>query len=140
MSGHEDYERTDNVEMGSERSFGLVFAVVFTVVGGWQLWQGRSWGWWLVAGAAVFLALALLQPDLLRPLNKAWFLFGMLLHKIVNPIVLGLLFFAVVLPTGLLMRALGKRPLNLVFDRQAASYWVRREPPGPAPETFTKQF
>jgi len=140
MSGHEKFDRPDEVKLGSDRSFGLVFAAVFALVGGWQVWRGRDWGWWALTASAAFLTVAMVLPAALNPLNRLWFQFGMLLHRAVNPLILGLLFFGVVMPIGLLMRLLGKRPLNLDHDAQAASYWVRRDPPGPAPETFTKQF
>jgi hypothetical protein len=79
-------------------------------------------------------------PKLLRPLNRVWFLFGLVLNKVFNPLVMGLLFFLTVTPLGLLMRSLGKRPLDLDFDKQTKSYWILRTPPGPAPETMKKQF
>ena len=96
--------------------------------------------WWSLAIAGVFLVLSLFYPQLLAPLNRLWTRFGLLLHNIVNPIVLGLLFFVVVTPIGLLMRLFGKRPLNIDFDRETTSYWIDREPPGPAPETMKQQF
>jgi len=73
-------------------------------------------------------------------LNKLWFHFGLLLHKIVSPLVMGLLFFVTVTPIGLLMRTLGKTPLKLEFDKDADSYWILRDPPGPAPDTMKRQF
>lgn len=86
--------RPDAAKMGSERSFGIVFSLI----GGWQLWAGRAWAAWWLAGSAAFLALAVLAPWVLAPLSWLWFQLGLLLHRIVNPIVLGILFFAVVLP------------------------------------------
>jgi len=83
---------------------------------------------------AVLAALALVAPRALKPLNILWFRFGLLLHAIITPVVLGLMFFTVITPLGWLMRAFGKRPLSLGFDRTATSYWIHRTPPGPAPD------
>lgn len=140
MGSHETFDRPDDVKIGSERSFGLVFAVVFTLIGGWQIYRDHAWGWWLLGFAALFLLAAFAAPRLLRPLNRLWFRFGLLLHHIVNPLVMGLLFFGAILPIGLLMRALGKRPLHLSFQPGATSYWVPRQPPGPEPDSFKNQF
>ncbi|OAN49262.1 hypothetical protein A6A04_03870 [Paramagnetospirillum marisnigri] len=128
------------VEMGSERSFGIVFAVVFAILCLLPLKSGGSPNWWLGGVGAAFLAVALVAPRLLKPLNKVWFLFGLLLHKIVSPLVMGLLFFGTVTPVALIMRALGKDPLKLKHDPAAASYWIDRRPPGPAPDTMRRQF
>jgi len=88
---------------------------------------------------AVF-AVAMLAPTLLAPLNRLWTRFGLLLHRIVSPVVLGIMFFLVVTPMGLLMRAFGKDPLRLRFEKDLPSYWINRNPPGPAPDTLDHQF
>jgi hypothetical protein len=88
----------------------------------------------------MFLAAALLRPALLAPLNRLWTRFGLLLHRIVSPVVLGIMFFAVITPMAWIRRALGNDPLRLRFDREARTYWVDRQPPGPPPETLTNQF
>jgi hypothetical protein len=126
--------------MGSERAFGVVFACVFALIGlvPWALGHGlRSWA---LIVAAVFLAAAYIAPRLLTPLNYAWFKFGLLLHHVVNPIVMALIFYGAVLPTGLAVRAFGKDLLRLKRDPAAKSYWIERDPPGPAPESMTRQF
>ncbi|MCK6431211.1 MAG: SxtJ family membrane protein, partial [Burkholderiaceae bacterium] len=96
--------------------------------------------WWSLVIAAAFAAVAFLLPNALTPLNRAWTRFGLLLHKIVSPIVLGFLFYIVVTPLGLLMRLLGKDPLRLRWDRQSSTYWIERKPAGPKPETLSDQF
>ena len=83
---------------------------------------------------------ALLRPALLNPLNRIWLKFGLLLHRIVNPVIMALLFYGTVLPTGLVMRAMGKDLLRLKREPDADSYWILRAPPGPAPETMKDQF
>ena len=77
---------------------------------------------------------------MLAPFNALWFRFGLLLHRVVSPVILALLFFTTVAPVGLLMRAFGKDPLRLKKDRAADSYWILREPPGPSPESMKQQF
>ncbi|MBT3401824.1 MAG: hypothetical protein HN420_17765, partial [Rhodospirillaceae bacterium] len=90
--------------------------------------------------AIAFLAIAFLRPGLLAPLNRLWTRFGLLLHRIVNPIVMGFLFYLTVTPMALIMRALGKDLLRLKRDPEAKSYWIERTPPGPAPDTMSNQF
>lgn len=137
---HEDLRREHDVKRSSERAFGIVFAVVFTVVGIWPFWSQGTVRPWALALAACFLGLGLFWQAPLRPLNRLWLRFGLLLHSIVNPVVMALLFFGTVVPMGLLMRLAGKDPLRLKRDPQAASYWVVRAPPGPAPESMSNQF
>lgn len=139
---HEDFSREEVIEGSSERAFGIVMAVFFAIVGLWPLVVGAAPGprWWALAVAAIFGALALIRPAALAPLNRLWLRFGLLLAKIVSPVVLGLLFYATVAPIGLVMRAFGKDPLRLRRDPAAKSYWIPREPPGPTPDTMKNQF
>lgn len=137
---HEDLNRQHEIKVGSERSFGIVFAAVFAVVGLWPLVGGGTPRLWALAVAGVFLALALVWTAPLRPLNRLWARFGLLLHAVVNPAVMGLLFFGTVLPIGLILRLTGKDLLNLKRDPAANSYWINRQPPGPKPETMVHQF
>lgn len=137
---HEDLRREHDVKRSSERSFGVVFSVVFAIVGLWPVWGQGTVRLWALVIAAGFLALALFWQAPLRPLNRLWLRFGLLLHSIVNPIIMGLLFYGTVVPTGLLMRLAGKDPLRLKRDPQASSYWIVRTPPGPAPESMSNQF
>jgi predicted membrane metal-binding protein len=128
------------VEMGSDRSFGLVFAAVFAIVALLPLKNGGEPRLWAGIAAAAFLAVALVWPKALKPLNKLWFLVGMALHHVVTPLVMGLLFFVTVTPIALLMRVAGKDPLRLRRDDAAASYWIVRNPPGPDAESMRRQF
>jgi len=137
---HEDFAHGDEVKAGSERGFGIVFAVVFAVVGLWPLGDGGGVRLWALALGAAFLAAAFVAPGVLKPLNRLWFLFGAALHKVVNPLVMGLLFYLTVTPIAVLMRLAGKDPLNRRFDPDADSYWIERDPAGPAPETMRNQF
>jgi hypothetical protein len=138
--GHENYIREDDVERPPDRQFGLVFAAVFGILAAWPLLSGRPMRWWSAALAAAFLAVALVAPRLLAPLNRVWLWIGLLMHRIVTPVVLGLVFFSTVTPIGLLLRAFGKDPLRLRLDPEASSYWIERRPPGPAGNTMPRQF
>jgi hypothetical protein len=140
MSGEAPVSYGRKVTMGSERSFGIVFACVFALIGCVPWLLGHGWRLWALAIAAIFLAVALIYPRLLTPLNYVWFKFGLALHHIVNPIIMGLIFFGAVLPTGLMVRLFGKDLLRLKRDPQATSYWIERDPPGPGPDTMTRQF
>jgi predicted membrane metal-binding protein len=139
---HEDLTRKETVEGSSDRSFGFVMAAFFGLVALFPLLHGTlsSVRWWALVVAAAFLALALLWTAPLRPLNRAWLKLGLLLSKIVSPIVMMVLFYATVTPIGVLMRLAGKDPLRLRRDATAASYWIPREPPGPAPDSMKQQF
>lgn len=137
---HEDFRREDDIQGSSNRSFGGVFTVVFAAIGLLPLIRGGEIRVWALIIAAVFFTTALLMPSLLAPLNHLWFKFGMLLHRVVSPLVMGMLFYVVVTPIGLLMRLFGKRPLHLEFEAAERSYWVVRQPPGPAPDTIKNQF
>ena len=137
---HETLTREEVVKGSSDRSFGITFAVVALIVAGVSSWRGGPvWPYALVA-AGIFGGLALAVPAVLGPLNKLWLKFGLLLHHVINPLVMGLLFFGVITPMALIVRLLGKDLLRLRFDAQAKSYWIPREPPGPAPDTMRHQF
>lgn len=137
----ESNRSADPVQASSERSFGIVFCVVFLIVACWPLvFGGAGVRLWALAVAAAILAVALLRPRWLAAPNRLWFRFGLLLHAVVSPIALGVIFFLGILPTGLALRLFGKRPLSLAFDPAARSYWVKREPPGPEPRTMSDPF
>ncbi|MBF0623237.1 MAG: hypothetical protein HQL82_00325 [Magnetococcales bacterium] len=125
---------------GSDRAFGLLFALIFGGLGAWPLMKGAAPQPILLALGGLFLALALVAPRTLGPLNRLWLAFGDLLHRIVNPLLMAVMFFLVFTPIGLLMRLLGKDGLHRKYDHNAASYWIERQPPGPAPETMQHQF
>lgn len=138
---HDRIASSDEVKLGSERSFGLVFAVLFGVLGGYSLIAGDGRNApYLLAVAVCFLVLAFAAPGLLRPLNRTWFWFGLQLSRITTPLVMGIIFFIVLTPIALIMRAMGKDPLRLSRHAGQATYWIRRDPPGPPSESLTKQF
>ena len=136
---HEDYQQKE-VKSSSDRAFGIVFAVVFAIVALWPMMGGAEVRIWSAMIAGAFLAVALARPSLLAPLNRMWTVFGLMLHRITNPLIMGLVFYGAVTPTALIMRAMGKDPLRRRLDRKAKSYWIVREPPGPAANTMNLQF
>ena len=139
-STHETLSREEPVVAGSDRSFGIVMAVACALLSLLNWWYGGRWWPWTAGIASLFLAAALIVPSMLKPVNRIWLKFGLLLHRVVNPIVMALLFYGTVLPTGVIMRAMGKDLLRLRRQPDADSYWIVRRPPGPAPETMKDQF
>jgi hypothetical protein len=137
---HEDLNREQHVEGSSDRAFGLVFAGVFLAIAGIPLFHGASIRWWSVGVAAAFALISLVKPALLAGLNRLWMKLGILLGKVVSPIALGILFYVVITPIGVMIRLTGKDPLRLKFDADAKSYWIPREPPGPPPGSMNNQF
>jgi hypothetical protein len=137
---HETLQRDEAVQLSSNRVFGFVFVAVFLVIGLLPLVSQGGIRLWSVIVAAALTLVALAVPDWLAPLNRLWMRFGMLLHRIVSPLVLGILFFGVITPMGVVMRLFGKDLLRLRAEPQAPSYWVQRTPPGPARDSFKHQF
>jgi len=128
----------NNQKNPSNRTFGFMFVLVFSMLGLWKLWKG---GGWLLIELAIFTALiTIFQPNWLSPLNRAWMKLGQLMHKIVNPLVMAVIFFGVVTPAGILMRTLRGDPLLRKFSPQAETYWIMRQPPGPTSESLKQQF
>jgi Saxitoxin biosynthesis operon protein SxtJ len=145
---HEPLSRGHDVKMGSDRGFGFVFAAVFALIGAWP---ALRFGWapridpacvrlWALGIGAAFLSVALVAPALLHRLNRLWFAFGLLLGRVMTPIVMGFVFVLAVVPTGLVMRWRGKDLLGLSLDRARKSYWIVRDPPGPARDSMVNQF
>jgi hypothetical protein len=137
---HEDFARKQESQGSSDRAFAIVFAV-FLVLVGFSPWRTHhQMRWWAFLVAGLFLFVGILKPFWLRPLNMYWTELGLLMGRIVSPVITAVLFYAVVTPTALLFRMLRKDPLRLSRDPVARSYWIERHPPGPAPETMTNQF
>jgi len=139
-TSHERLTGGENVRIGSNRAFGLVFFVVLAAIGLWPMAADATPRIWALVLAAMFLLAALLRPAILRHLNYIWFRFGLLLHRVVNPLILGLLFYLTITPIALVVRLLGKDPLRLVMDPKAKSYWIERQPPGPTGDSMQRQF
>ena len=136
----ENTERSETIEGSSDRVFGLVFAGAFSVLALWPMVHGGAIRLWAILLAAVFLVLALAVPRALSRLNRLWMRLGLLMGRVVSPVAIGIVYYLTVVPTGLIMRALGKNPMRLGFDRELPSYWIKREPPGPDPKSMSDQF
>ena len=124
----------------SDRSFGFVFAAVFALIGCWPLLRLGLPRWWALALAVAFALLALVRPQILHPLNQAWLALGRLLHRVISPVIMGMIFFLCVTPIAWIMRFRGKDVLSLARRRDLSTYWITREPQPPASETMKRQF
>lgn len=140
MAEHQVVVGHRRVEIGSPRAFGIVFAGAFLLIAILPLRHGGDVRLWALLVSGLFLLVSLVAPRLLQPLNIIWFRVGLLLHKIVNPILMMLIFLISVVPVGLLLKSLGKDPLHLKKDPQAKSYWISRPPASPAPGSMARQF
>ena len=118
-----------NQEISSNKSFGIVFFILFLIITLYPLSKGEDIRVWSGVISIIFLILGLLNSKVLSPLNKAWFKFGILLGRIVSPIIMGLIFFLVVTPIALIMRIIGKDLLNLKFNKEDKSYWIEKVGP-----------
>ena len=115
------------IKISSNRSFGLVFFVVFLIIALWPLKSGEEFRLWSLVLSIIFFILGIFNSRLLAPLNRLWFKFGIFLGTIVSPIVMGIVFFLVVTPTGLFMRFLGKDLLKTSKVKSTSTYWIKRD-------------
>lgn len=140
FGSHEIQTREETIKGSSDRSFGYVFAVFCCLVSALSWYHdGILWHWWLWAGA-LFALVALVRPILLAPLNQLWLKFGLMLAAVISPVVLGIVFYLCITPIGFLMRLFGQDPLRLRYEPQSDTYWIKRDPPGPPPESLKNQF
>ena len=124
-----EISRYVSTEQSSEKSFGVVFSIVFLIVALYPLITSEGLRIWALVVSIIFFLLAFLAPKILVLPNKLWFKFGLLIGSIVAPIVMAFVYFVTVLPTGLIMRLLGKDLLKQKLDKNAKSYWVKRSEP-----------
>ena len=118
----------DKIKLGSNRSFGIVFFVVFLLIALYPLISNGEIRIWSLIVSLIFLVLGLINSKFLNPLNKLWFKFGLFLGKIVTPIIMGIIFFLVVTPIGLIMKVLRKDLLNLRYNKNK-TYWIEKSGP-----------
>jgi hypothetical protein len=137
---HEDLRREDQTAGPSDRKFGLTLGTILALIAIVKVVERSSWGvvWGLLAAALIVSALV--RPSLLSAPNHIWLRFGLLLYRIVNPVIMAVLFYGTIVPIGLLMRALGKDPLRLRLDKTATSYWLTRSDERPQSESMRQQF
>ena len=124
----------------SNRSFGTLFVVVFALLGGYWWWRNNTFFPWAFGLSALILLVTLAKPDWLGPANRAWMKLAELLHRVVSPIALGIMFFCVLTPMALVMRMTGRDAMKRRFDPAARTYWLERDPPGPDPAGLPNQF
>ncbi len=118
----------DNIKISSNKNFGIVFSIFFLLIAIYPLTNNNELRIWSLVIAIIFLALGLINSKVLTPLNKLWFKFGLLLGRIVSPIIMAVIFFLVVTPTAFIMRIIGKDLLNLKLNKNK-SYWIEKTGP-----------
>ena len=118
----------DEVKLSSNRSFGVVFFIVFLLIGLYPILKGNDLRIWSLIISFIFLSLGLINSRILTPLNRLWFKFGLLLGKFISPIIMGIIFFIVVTPIGIIMRLFKKDLLNLKFNEKE-TYWIEKKGP-----------
>ena len=128
--------KNKKIKIGSNRSFGIVFFVVFLIISIWPLLDEKELRYWSLIVSFIFLILGILKSNILTPLNKVWFKFGILLGNIISPIIMAFVFFLVVTPISLIMKIFGKDILNLKKNKNS-SYWIKKDKQS---GTMRKQF
>ena len=111
----------------SNRSFGLLFFIVFLILGAWPLKNSGNLNYYLVGVSGIFLVLGLKNSKLLSPLNKAWIKFGEILGSIIAPIIMAFVYFIFLTPISLIVRVFGKDLLGVKFNKKIDSYWIKRK-------------
>ena len=118
----------EEIKIGSNRSFGIVFFVVFLLISIYPLINQENIRYWSLGVSFIFFFLGIFNSKILSPLNKLWFKFGILLSKIISPLIMGIIFFLVVTPIAFLMKIFKKDLLNLKFNNNK-SYWIEKKEP-----------
>ena len=136
---HESFQRAEPPR-SSDRNFGFVIAGALTLIAFAPLLHKGEIRIFLLPVSAAFGLAAVVMPSLLAPLNRLWHRLGQLLQMVVSPVVMGVIFVAGVIPTALILRATGKDPMRRKPNRGASTYWITRDPPGPAAQSMTDQF
>ena len=119
--------KQQEIKISSNRSFGIVFFLIFAAIALWPLLNDENIRIWSLILSFIFLILGFLNSKILTPLNKLWIRFGILLGKIVSPIVMGIIYFGVVTPIGIIMRLFGKDILNLKINKNKSTYWLAKD-------------
>ena len=129
--------RRSKIKISSNRNFGLVFFIVFLIISLWPLTYGEPIRIWSAITSLVFLILGLMNSKLLTPLNLLWFKFGIILGVVIAPLVMGVVFFLVITPTGFIMRIMGKDLLRKKYDKKKETYWIKYDK---SASTMKEQF
>ena len=118
---------TISVKQGSERNFGIVFSVVFLFFSFYPNFSYEKIRLWSLVVSVLFFLISIFQPSILKSLNFLWFKFGILLGRIISPIIMALVFVFAIIPTGIIIRLMGKDPLQRIFLKNINSYWIPRK-------------
>ena len=137
---HESFDGHGEVTSSTNRSFGLTFFAVFLLISILPLLHHSHPRYWLLNAAAGILVVSLIRPSWLTIPNKYWTKLGLLLGKVMTPLVLGIMFYVLLTPMALIIRMCGKDLLSMKLSKKISSYWVNRTPPGPEPESLKNQF
>lgn len=130
----------ESVPTASNRSVGLVLGITFGVIGAWPMLANETPRIWALALAAVLILIAIAVPRALTPVAWLWLGLGHVLHVVISPIIMAVIYGVAVIPTGLYVRLSGKDPLRLKYDPSTSTYWIPRDPPGPDPKSLPQQF
>ena len=130
----------NKVPLPSNRSFGILFVVVFGLLGAYSWWRGGTVYPWAFGLSVLTLVVTLAKPEWLAPANRAWMKLAELLNRVVSPIVLGVIFYGVFTPTAWVMRLAGRDAMKRRFEPATRTYWIERAPPGPDPAGLPNQF
>ena len=139
METHGNRTRDHVAEGPSNRAFGRGCVVAFLIVACAPVLHGGQIRWWCMLAALLLVVITAAAPTLLTVPNRLWLRFGQFLHRFTSPVVLFVLFYGVVTPMGVLMRLSGRDSMR-IRHRDATSYWISRQPPGPKPDSLTNQF
>jgi hypothetical protein len=137
---HEDFSRAEKIEGSTDRGFGLVFAAFFALLGIIGYWHNSPrWYFWIGLALATLLV-SITVPWVLAPFNWLWTRLGLMLFKVISPLALAVIYYGIMTPMSVVLRLGNKDILRRKYDRQSASYWIARQPPGPDPESMKNQF
>ena len=117
--------KNNKIKIGSNKSFGIIFSIVFLIIAIWPLLSTSEIRYWSLVISVIFLILGLIKSKILTPLNKIWFKIGITLGNLISPLVMGIVFFLVVTPISIIMKILGKDLLNLKKNNNK-SYWIEK--------------
>ena len=140
LATHENLGSLEESKESSDRQFGWVFTAFFTLTAFWPMLHGRPWKPWCAAVAVGIAIVTLGRPSFLHPANRVWMKLSELLSRVMNPVILAIMFAAVFIPSRLILALTKKDPLNRRWEPGAASYWIPRTPPGPEPPSMANQY
>lgn len=132
--------QTEGPKVPTGKELGLVFSAFFLFLSFTPLLKGKPFRFSTLWLAILFFLLAFLFPKALHPLGKIWLKLGLVMHRVMNPLILGIVFYVILSPMAALLRLFGKTFLQLGWDKDRKSYWIERDPPGPDPQSFGQQF